>query len=88
MCRVLGGRGFCIEAIILQVCERCQGSVDKLIESVNHVARVKVHALEHKLQDFEQEAMYEFEELQSELLVAQARTEGLRQLLEDSERRR
>ena len=74
--------------LILQICEPCKELVDKRVETAHRAAKEEIHILGQKLQDLESEAMYEFEELQSELLEARASNEGLRQLLEDSERKR
>ena len=70
------------------VCEACRGVVERQIENIRVVARLEMEQLGHKLQDFESEALYEFEELQTELLETRGAMEDLQRKLEDSERKR
>ncbi len=70
------------------VCEACRAVVQRQIENTRAVARLEMEQLDLKLQDFESEALYEFEELQTELLETRGCVEELQRKLEDSERKR
>lgn len=62
--------------------------MERHIEDTRIVARMEMEHLGMKLQDFESEALYEFEELQTELLETRGIVEELQRRLEDSERKR
>ena len=62
--------------------------MDIELHQARSTAKEEVQSLHNKLEEFENEAMYELEELQSELLEARACNEELRQQLGESEHKR
>ena len=62
--------------------------MDIELHQARAAAKEEVQSLHNKLEEFENEAMYELEELQSELLEARASNEDLRQQLGESEHKR
>ena len=72
----------------LQVCESCREYAAAEVNNVRLLAEEEMESLGLKLEQFEREAMYELEELQTELLEARADNEGLQQRLSESEHNR
>ncbi len=70
------------------MCERCSVQMDFELHQAKSAAKEEVQTLHAKLEEFENEAMCELEELQSELLEARASNEDLRQQLGESEHKR